>query len=34
MATDAMSFVRMGKDRLAAEMRRSGRAWEKLVAEF
>ena len=34
MASDAISFFRIGRDGLTAEMRRSGRAWKKLVAEF
>ena len=34
MAADAISFFRIEKDGLTAEMRRSGRAWKKLVAEF
>ena len=34
MAADAISFFRIGRDGLTAEMRRSGRAWKKLVAEF
>ena len=34
MAADAISFFRIGKDGSTAEMRRSGRAWKKLVAEF
>ena len=34
MAADAISFFRIGKDGLTDEMRRSGRAWKKLVAEF
>ena len=31
---DTISFFRVGRDGLTAEMRRSGRAWKKLVAEF
>ena len=34
MAADAISFFRIGRDGLKSEMRRSGRAWKKLVAEF
>ena len=34
MASDAISFFRIGRDDLAAEMRRSARAWKKLVADF
>ena len=34
MAPNAISFFRIGTDGLTAEMRRSGRAWKKLVAEF
>ena len=34
MAADAISFFRIGRDGLMVEMRRSGRAWKKLVAEF
>ena len=34
MASDAISFFRIGRDGLMGEMRRSGRAWKKLVAEF
>ena len=34
MASDAISFFRIGRDGLTAEMRRSGRAWKKLFAEF
>ena len=34
MAADAISFFWIGVDGLTAEMRRSGRAWKKLVAEF
>ena len=34
MASDAISFFRIGRDSLTAEVRRSGRAWKKLVAEF
>ena len=34
MATDAISFFRIGKDGSTAGMRRSGRAWKKFVAEF
>ena len=34
MASDAISFFRIDRDALTAEMRRSGRAWKKLVAEF
>ena len=34
MAADAISFFMFGKDGLTAEMRRSGRAWKKLVAEY
>ena len=34
MASDAIHFFRIGKDGLTAEMRRSGRAWKNLVAEF
>ena len=33
-AEDAISFFWVGRDGLTAEMRRSGRAWKKLVAEF
>ena len=33
-AADAISFFRTGRDGLTAEVRRSGRAWEKLLAEF
>ena len=33
-ASDAISFFRIGRDGLTAEMRRSGRAWKELVAEF
>ena len=29
-----VSFFRIGRDVLTSEMRRSGRAWKKLVAEF
>ena len=31
---DAISFFRVGRDGLTAEMRRSRRAWKKFVAEF
>ena len=34
MTTDAISFFRIGRDGLTAEIRRSGRAWKELVAEF
>ena len=34
MAADAISFFRIGRGDLTAEMRRSGRAWNKLVAAF
>ena len=34
MAADAISFFRIGRDGLTAEMRRSGRAWKEVVAEF
>ena len=34
MASDAISFFMIGTDGLTAEMRRSGRASKKLVAEF
>ena len=34
MASDVISFFRIGRDGLTAEMRRSGRAWKKLVPEF
>ena len=34
MASDAISFFRIGRDGFTAEMRRSGRAWKKFVAEF
>ena len=34
MEADEISFFRIGRDGLTAEMRRSGRAWKKLVAEF
>ena len=34
MAADAISFFRIGRDGLMAEMRRSGRAWKKLLAKF
>ena len=34
MASDAISFFRIGGDGLTAEMRRSERAWKKLVGEF
>ena len=34
MAADAISFFRIGRGVLTAEMRRSGRAWKKLVADF
>ena len=34
MASVAISFLRIGRDGLTAEMRRSGRAWKKVVAEF
>ena len=34
MAADATSFFRIGRDGLTAEMRRSGHAWKKLIAEF
>ena len=34
MASCAISFFRSGSDGLTAEMRRSGRAWKKLVAEL
>ena len=33
-ASDAISFYRIGKDGLTAEVRRTGRPWKKLVAEF
>ena len=33
-AADAISFYRIGRDGLTAEMRRTGRPWNKLVAEF
>ena len=33
-APDAVSFYRIGKDGLTAEVRRTGRPWKKLVAEF
>ena len=32
MASDAVSFFRIGSDGLTAEMRRSGSAWKNLVA--
>ena len=34
MASDVISFFRIGRDGLTTEMRRSGRAWNKLVAEI
>ena len=34
LAADAISFFRIGRDGLKAEVRRSGRAWKKVVAEF
>ena len=34
MASDAISFFRIGRDGLTAEMRGTGRAWKKIVAEF
>ena len=34
MAANAISVFKIGKDGLTGEMRRSGRAWKKLVAEF
>ena len=34
MAADAISFFKFGRDGLTPEMRRCGRAWKKLVAEF
>ena len=34
MASDATSFFRIDRDGLTAEMRRSGCAWKKFVAEF
>ena len=34
MASDAIRFYRIGRCALTAEMRRSARAWKKLVAEF
>ena len=34
MASDAINFFKIGRDGFTAEMRRSGRAWKKLVAEF
>ena len=34
MESDGISFSRIGRDGLTAEMRRSGHAWIKLVAEF
>ena len=34
MAADAISFFRIGRGGFTAEMRGSGRAWKKLVAEF
>ena len=34
MASDAISFFWIDRDGLTAEMRRSGRAWKKLVAGF
>ena len=34
MAADAITFFGIGRDGLTADMRRSGRAWKKLVAEF
>ena len=34
VASDAISLFRIGRDGLTAEMRRSERAWKKLVAEF
>ena len=34
MASDAISFFRIGRDALAVELRRSGRACKKLVARF
>ena len=33
-SSDAISFCRIGRDGKTAEMRRSGRAWKKLVADF
>ena len=34
MVSDAICFFSSGRGGLTAEMRRSGRAWKKLVAEF
>ena len=34
MVSHAISFFRIGRDVLTAEVRRSGRAWKKHVAEF
>ena len=34
MASDAISFFRVGRGGLTAEMRRHRRAWKKLVVEF
>ena len=34
MAADAISCFRIPQDGLTAEMRRTGRAWKKLLAEF
>ena len=34
VASDAISFFRFGRDSLEAAMRRCGREWNKLVAEF
>ena len=34
MAADAISFFRICRDGLTAEMRRSGRSWKKIVAEL
>ena len=34
MASDAICIFRIERDDLAAEMRRSSRAWKKLVADF
>ena len=34
MAPDAINFSGIGRDGLTAQMRRSGRAWKKLDAEF
>ena len=33
MASDAISFFKIGRDGLTADMRRYGRAWKKLVAD-